>query len=152
MLPIKLLLQMRNWAIEHGATHYTHWFQPLTGLTAEKHDAFLDLLSGDPVEKFSGSALIQQEPDASSFPHGGIRNTFEARGYTAWDPSSPAFLMKSGGGFTLCIPTIFISYTGEALDYKAPLLKTLHQLEQAALDVCKYFDESTEKTVATLGI
>ena len=143
---------MRNWALENGATHYTHWFQPLTGLTAEKHDSFLDLTSGSPIEKFSGGSLIQQEPDASSFPNGGIRQTFEARGYTAWDPSSPAFLMKSGGGLTLCIPTIFISYTGEALDYKAPLLKTLHQLEKAAVDVCHYFDANVKSATATLGI
>lgn len=143
---------LRNWAMENGATHYTHWFQPLTGLTAEKHDAFLDVISGDAIEKFSGSALIQQEPDASSFPNGGIRQTFEARGYTAWDPSSPAFLMTSGGSKTLCIPTIFVSYTGEALDYKAPLLKALHQLDKAAVDVCQLFDENVKKTTPTLGV
>lgn len=143
---------MKHWAIEMGATHYTHWFQPLTGLTAEKHDSFLDIYDGVPVEKFSGSALIQQEPDASSFPHGGIRNTFEARGYTAWDPSSPAFLMKSGGSFTLCIPTIFISYTGEALDYKAPLLKVLHKLNTSATSVAQLFDENVKNVTATLGI
>lgn len=143
---------MKSWAMEHNASHYTHWFQPLTGLTAEKHDSFLDIYNGAGIEKFAGSALIQQEPDASSFPSGGIRNTFEARGYTAWDPTSPAFLMPSGGGFTLCIPTIFISYTGEALDYKAPLLKTIHQLDLAATAVCKYFDENVTKVTATLGI
>lgn len=143
---------MKSWALEHNATHYTHWFQPLTGLTAEKHDSFLDVYNGSGIEKFAGSALIQQEPDASSFPSGGIRNTFEARGYTAWDPTSPAFLMPSGGGFTLCIPTIFISYTGEALDYKAPLLKTLHQLDLAATAVCQYFDEQVNKVTATLGV
>lgn len=143
---------MRTWAMEHGATHYTHWFQPLTGLTAEKHDSFLDIFNGAGIEKFSGSALIQQEPDASSFPNGGIRNTFEARGYTAWDPTSPAFLMRSGGGLTLCIPTIFVSYTGEALDYKAPLLKAVHQLDLAATAVCQYFDENIKKVSATLGV
>ncbi|MGB0430242.1 MAG: glutamine synthetase III [Bacteroidia bacterium] len=143
---------MRTWSMEHGATHYTHWFQPLTGLTAEKHDSFLDIFNGVGIEKFSGGALIQQEPDASSFPNGGIRQTFEARGYTAWDPTSPAFLMQSGGGFTLCIPTIFVSYTGEALDYKAPLLKSIHQLDMAATAVCKYFDENVNKVTATLGV
>lgn len=143
---------MRTWAMEHGATHYTHWFQPLTGLTAEKHDSFLDIFNGVGMEKFSGGALIQQEPDASSFPNGGIRNTFEARGYTAWDPTSPAFLMGSGGGYTLCIPTIFVSYTGEALDYKAPLLKSVHQLDLAATSVAKYFDENVTNVTATLGI
>jgi glutamine synthetase len=143
---------MRTWAMEHGATHYTHWFQPLTGLTAEKHDSFLDIFNGQGIEKFSGGALIQQEPDASSFPNGGIRQTFEARGYTAWDPTSPAFIMQSGGGYTLCIPTIFVSYTGEALDYKAPLLKSIHQLDLAATAVCKYFDENVNKVTATLGV
>ncbi|MFY0672163.1 MAG: glutamine synthetase III [Bacteroidia bacterium] len=143
---------MRTWAMEHGATHYTHWFQPLTGLTAEKHDSFLDIFNGQGIEKFSGGALIQQEPDASSFPNGGIRQTFEARGYTAWDPTSPAFLMQSGGGHTLCIPTIFVSYTGEALDYKAPLLKSVHQLDLAATAVCKYFDDKVNKVTATLGV
>jgi len=148
----QIAVAMRTWAMEHGATHYTHWFQPLTGLTAEKHDSFLDIFDGSGIEKFSGSALIQQEPDASSFPNGGIRNTFEARGYTAWDPSSPAFLMPSGGGFTLCIPTIFVSYTGEALDYKAPLLKAIHQLDLAATAVYNYFDENVEHVTATLGV
>mgnify|MGYP006201801941 CR=1 FL=1 len=117
---------MKSWAMDKGATHYTHWFQPLTGSTAEKHDSFFEpSSSGKNLESFKGSALVQQEPDASSFPHGGIRNTFEARGYTAWDPSSPAFIIENGNVKTLCIPTIFVSYTGEALDYKAPLLKTL---------------------------
>lgn len=143
---------MKGWAMDHGATHYTHWFQPLTGATAEKHDAFFELKDGDPIEAFHGSALVQQEPDASSFPHGGIRSTFEARGYTAWDPSSPAFLMKTTAGLTLCIPTIFVSYTGEALDYKAPLLKALHFMESAAVDVCKLFDPHVRKASATLGV
>ena len=143
---------MKNWAMSKGASHYTHWFQPLTGATAEKHDAFFELKDGDPIESFSAGALVQQEPDASSFPNGGIRSTFEARGYTAWDPSSPAFIMRSPNGATLCIPTIFISYTGEALDYKSPLLKTLHVLEKAAEEVCRYFDESVKKVNPTLGI
>lgn len=142
---------MLKWATENGATHYTHWFQPLTGLTAEKHDSFLDVRDGVPVESFNGKALIQQEPDASSFPSGGIRNTFEARGYTAWDPSSPAFLMANRAGITLCIPTIFVSYTGEALDYKAPLLKALHRLEQEVVPVCRYFNEDVSGASATLG-
>ena len=117
---------MKRWALDMGATHYTHWFQPLRGTTAEKHDSFFEPTGVDSgIEVFSGKALAQQEPDASSFPSGGIRNTFEARGYTAWDPSSPAFILEKGGVRTLCIPTIFVSYTGEALDYKAPLLKTL---------------------------
>ncbi|MBE9586255.1 glutamine synthetase III [Mucilaginibacter sp. JRF] len=140
---------MRAWAINKGATHYTHWFQPLTGSTAEKHDSFFEpTADGGAIERFSGDALAQQEPDASSFPSGGIRNTFEARGYTAWDPSSPAFLM----GRTLCIPTVFVSYTGEALDYKVPLLKALTALDKAAVDVCHYFDKSIEKVNASLGI
>lgn len=143
---------MKTWAISKGATHYTHWFQPLTGTTAEKHDSFFEPSSDGPVEKFSGSALVQQEPDASSFPNGGIRNTFEARGYTAWDPSSPAFIMESKAGKTLCIPTVFVSYTGEALDYKAPLLKALNALDHAAVDVCQYFDKSITKVNASLGI
>jgi glutamine synthetase len=143
---------MMAWAISKGATHYTHWFQPLTGATAEKHDSFFELSSdGKPIENFSGSALAQQEPDASSFPSGGIRNTFEARGYTAWDPSSPAFIMESRSGKTLCIPTIFISYTGETLDYKAPLLKALHALDQAAVPVCQYFDKNVTRVYATMG-
>jgi glutamine synthetase len=144
---------MKTWAIEKGATHYTHWFQPLTGSTAEKHDSFFEPSSdGRALEKFSGDALVQQEPDASSFPNGGIRNTFEARGYTAWDPSSPAFIMENGSGSTLCIPTVFVSYTGEALDYKAPLLKALHTLDKAAVEVCQYFDKNVNKVNASLGI
>jgi glutamine synthetase len=139
---------MKGWAMSKGATHYTHWFQPLTGTTAEKHDAFFEPTADGAIEKFSGDALAQQEPDASSFPNGGIRNTFEARGYTAWDPSSPAFIM----GRTLCIPTVFVSYTGEALDYKVPLLKALSALDKAAVEVCHYFDKSIEKVNASLGI
>jgi glutamine synthetase len=139
---------MKTWAISMGATHYTHWFQPLTGTTAEKHDAFFDLLpDGRALEKFGGGQLVQQEPDASSFPSGGIRNTFEARGYTAWDPSSPAFIY----GTTLCIPTIFVSYTGEALDNKAPLLRALSAIDEAATSVAKYFDKTVSKVNATLG-
>ncbi|WP_019987158.1 glutamine synthetase III [Rudanella lutea] len=144
---------MKSWAVSRGATHYTHWFQPLTGSTAEKHDAFFDLtMDGKAIEKFKGGALVQQEPDASSFPNGGLRNTFEARGYTGWDPSSPAFLMDNGaGGKTLCIPSVFISYTGEALDYKTPLLKSLSALDKAATAVCQYFDRNIDKVTATLG-
>lgn len=139
---------MKDWAITKGATHYTHWFQPLTGATAEKHDAFFKPIGpGKAIERFDGDLLAQQEPDASSFPNGGIRNTFEARGYTAWDPSSPAFVI----GKTLCIPTIFISYTGEALDYKMPLLKALHAVDEAAVKVCQYFDKNVKKVNATLG-
>ncbi|RPD44645.1 glutamine synthetase type III [Hymenobacter sediminis] len=144
---------MKTWAMAKGATHYTHWFQPLTGATAEKHDSFFDLNSdGRPIENFKGSALVQQEPDASSFPNGGIRNTFEARGYTAWDPTSPAFIIETAGAKTLCIPTIFVAYTGEALDYKAPLLKSLAALEKAAVDVCQYFDKDVQRVHTTLGI
>lgn len=143
---------MRQWAESKGVTHFTHWFQPLTGTTAEKHDSFFTLKSdGTPIEEFEGAALIQQEPDASSFPSGGIRATFEARGYTAWDPSSPAFIMDIGNGKTLCIPTIFVSYTGETLDYKAPLLKSLEALNKAAVDVAHYFDRNVTKVTATLG-
>lgn len=139
---------MKDWAITKGATHYTHWFQPLTGSTAEKHDAFFKPVGpGSAIERFDGDLLVQQEPDASSFPNGGIRNTFEARGYTAWDPSSPAFVIDK----TLCIPTIFIAYTGEALDYKMPLLKALHAVNEAAVEVCQYFDKNVRKTTATLG-
>jgi len=140
---------MKEWAISKGATHYTHWFQPLTGFTAEKHDAFFETLGDDgtAIEKFTGGQLVQQEPDASSLPSGGIRNTFEARGYTAWDPTSPAFVW----GTTLCIPTIFVSYTGEALDYKTPLLRSLQSLDKAATEVCKYFDKKVTKVNATLG-
>ncbi len=139
---------MKEWAIAKGATHYTHWFQPLTGATAEKHDAFFETTeNGHSIEKFGGGQLVQQEPDASSFPHGGIRNTFEARGYTAWDPTSPAFLY----GTTLCIPTVFVSYTGEALDYKTPLLRALQTIDQSATAVAKYFDKNVTKVNATLG-
>jgi glutamine synthetase len=149
----QVALGMKEWALSHGASHYTHWFQPLTGSTAEKHDSFFELAEGNrAIEHFSGNALAQQEPDASSFPSGGIRNTFEARGYTAWDPSSPAFIMESTNGKTLCIPTIFVSYTGETLDYKAPLLKALHELNSAAVDVCQYFDKNVTRVNATLGI
>lgn len=142
---------MKNWATDKGATHYTHWFQPLNGLTAEKHDSFFDLDDGNVIEKFTGNALTQQEPDASSLPSGSLRNTFEARGYTAWDPSSPAFLMKTRAGLTLCIPTIFLAYTGEALDFKAPLLKALHSLKEAMVPVCQYFDENITNIHPTLG-
>ena len=139
---------MKDWAIAKGATHYTHWFQPLTGATAEKHDAFFETIGdGRAVEKFDGGQLVQQEPDASSFPNGGIRNTFEARGYTAWDPTSAAFIY----GTTLCIPTIFVAYTGEALDNKAPLLRALQAMDQAATAVAKYFDKNVSKVNATLG-
>lgn len=144
---------MKSWAISNGVTHYTHWFQPLTGATAEKHDAFFEPLpDGSAIDKFTASALVQQEPDASSFPSGGIRNTFEARGYTGWDPSSPAFIYETGGSKTLCIPTIFISYTGEALDYKAPLLKAINALDKAAVNVANFFDKSITKVFASLGI
>lgn len=139
---------MKEWAISKGATHYTHWFQPLTGATAEKHDAFFETIgNGLAIEKFGGDQLVQQEPDASSFPNGGIRNTFEARGYTAWDPTSPAFIY----GTTLCIPTVFVSYTGEALDYKTPLLRALQAVDNAAVAVCKYFDKNVKKVNASLG-
>lgn len=139
---------MRMWALENGATHYTHWFHPLTDGTAEKHDAFVEHDgNGGMIEEFSGKLLAQQEPDASSFPSGGLRNTFEARGYSAWDPTSPAFII----GDTLCIPTIFISYTGEALDYKTPLLKSIYSLTKAAVDVCHYFDEDVKKVHVNLG-
>ena len=143
---------MRQWAQSKGVTHYTHWFQPLTGASAEKHDSFFTLKSdGSAIEEFDGNALTQQEPDASSFPSGGLRATFEARGYTAWDPTSPAFIMNIGKGLTLCIPTIFVSYTGESLDYKAPLLKSIEALNKAAVDVCNYFDKNVTKVTATLG-
>jgi glutamine synthetase len=139
---------MKAWAQSKGVTHYTHWFQPLTGTTAEKHDGFFEPIGGGrAIERFSGNQLVQQEPDASSFPSGGIRNTFEARGYTAWDPTSPAFIW----GKTLCIPTIFVSYTGEALDFKTPLLKSLSALDKAATEVCQYFDKNVTKVIATLG-
>jgi glutamine synthetase len=142
---------MKTWAMDKGVTHFTHWFQPLTGLTAEKHDSFFELSHGEPIQKFSGDELSQQEPDASSFPSGGLRNTFEARGYTAWDPTSPAFIFESRYGNTLCIPTVFVSYTGEALDFKAPLLKSIHLLEEAAVAVCQYFDKNVRKVTPTLG-
>ena len=139
---------MKDWAISKGATHYTHWFQPLTGSTAEKHDAFFKPIGpGKAIERFDGDLLIQQEPDASSFPNGGIRNTFEARGYTAWDPSSPAFVI----GKTLCIPTIFISYTGESLDFKMPLIRALAAIDHAAVEICQFFDKNVAKVNATLG-
>ena len=143
---------LRAWAESKGVTHFTHWFQPLTGSSAEKHDSFFTLKGdGTPIEEFEGAALIQQEPDASSFPSGGLRATFEARGYTAWDPSSPAFIMEIGQGRTLCIPTIFVSYTGESLDTKTPLIKALVSLDKAAVDVCQYFDKNISKVTATLG-
>ncbi len=139
---------MKTWATEMGATHYTHWFHPLTDSTAEKHDAFIEFSEfGGVVENFSGERLAQQEPDASSFPSGGLRNTFEARGYTAWDTSSPAFIINR----TLCIPTIFVSYTGEALDYKTPLLKALSAMDKAAVDVCQYFDKNVRKVTSNTG-
>lgn len=139
---------MKEWAMSKGVTHYTHWFQPLTGGTAEKHDAFFETIGGGmAIEKFGGDQLVQQEPDASSFPNGGIRNTFEARGYTAWDPTSPAFIY----GTALCIPTIFVAYTGEALDYKTPLLRALTAVDDAATAVCKYFDKNVKKVTASLG-
>lgn len=139
---------MKAWAAKKGATHYTHWFQPLTGTTAEKHDSFFyPVEGGRAIEKFGGDQLVQQEPDASSFPSGGIRSTFEARGYTAWDPTSPAFIM----GKTLCIPTVFISYTGDTLDYKTPLTRSVHALDKAALPVAQYFDKNVTKVIATLG-
>ncbi|PKV52543.1 glutamine synthetase [Aquimarina sp. MAR_2010_214] len=139
---------MKEWALSKGVTHYTHWFQPLTGATAEKHDAFFETIgNGQAIEKFGGGQLVQQEPDASSFPNGGIRNTFEARGYTAWDPTSPAFIY----GTTLCIPTVFVAYTGEALDYKTPLLRALQAVDHAATGVAKYFDKNVKKVNASLG-
>ncbi|MFO7672739.1 MAG: glutamine synthetase III [Lutibacter sp.] len=139
---------MKEWAMSKGVTHYTHWFQPLTGGTAEKHDAFFETIgNGMAIEKFGGDQLVQQEPDASSFPNGGIRNTFEARGYTAWDPTSPAFIY----GTALCIPTIFVAYTGEALDYKTPLLRALTAIDESATAVCKYFDKNVKKVTASLG-
>jgi glutamine synthetase len=144
----QIAASLKAWAMSKGATHYTHWFHPLTGATAEKHDAFINPLEGGKaIENFQGGQLIQQEPDASSFPSGGIRNTFEARGYTAWDPTSPAFIMDH----TLCIPTVFVSYTGEALDYKTPLLSALDAIDKAATAVCRYFDKDVNRVVATLG-
>ena len=144
----QVAVSMKDWAISKGATHYTHWFQPLTGATAEKHDAFFESINGSlAMEKLDGEQLVQQEPDASSFPNGGIRNTFEARGYTAWDPTSPAFIYET----TLCIPTIFVAYTGEALDNKTPLLRALQAIDTHATAVCKYFDKNAKKVSATLG-
>jgi glutamine synthetase len=144
----QVAVSMKDWAISKGATHYTHWFQPLTGATAEKHDAFFESINGSlAMEKFDGEQLVQQQPDASSFPHGGIRNTFEARGYTAWDPTSPAFIYET----TLCIPTIFVAYTGEALDNKTPLLRALQSIDIHATAVCRYFDKNASKVNATLG-
>ena len=144
----QVAVSMKDWAMSKGATHYTHWFQPLTGATAEKHDAFFESINGSlAMEKFDGEQLVQQEPDASSFPHGGIRNTFEARGYTAWDPTSPAFIYET----TLCIPTIFVAYTGEALDNKTPLLRAIQAIDIHATAVCKYFDKNINKVSATLG-
>ncbi len=142
---------MRQWAMDKGATHYTHWFQPLTGTTAEKHDSFFMPMDGSGIEELSAGSLIQQETDGSSFPSGGIRATFEARGYTAWDITSPAFIMTVGNGKTLCIPTIFFSYTGETLDFKTPLLKSLQSLNQAATEVCQYFDRNVSQVNTTLG-
>ncbi len=143
---------MKKWAMDKGATHYTHWFQPLTGRTAEKHDSFFTLTpDGRVIEEFGGDELAQQEPDGSSFPGGGLRSTFEARGYTAWDPSSPAFLLEVGEGRTLCIPTIFVTYGGESLDYKLPLLKSQAFLEESAIPVCKFFDAKVSRVTATLG-
>lgn len=143
---------MKRWALDLGASHYTHWFQPLTGRTAEKHDSFFTLRpDGEVIEEFTGDTLVQQEPDGSSFPGGGLRSTFEARGYTAWDPSSPAFVLEVGDGRTLCIPTIFVTYGGDSLDYKLPLLKSQSYLEQAAIPVCQLFDEAVNKVWVTLG-
>ncbi|MBN8787611.1 MAG: glutamine synthetase III [Terrimonas sp.] len=143
---------LRSWAEAKGVTHFTHWFQPLTGTAAEKHDSFFTLKGdGTPIEEFDGAALIQQEPDASSFPSGGLRATFEARGYTAWDPTSPIFIMRIGDANTLCIPTIFVSYTGESLDTKTPLLRSIEALNKAAVDVCNYFDKNVTRVIATLG-
>lgn len=148
LLAEQIAQAMKVWALEKGATHYTHWFQPLTGATAEKHESFLDFSKeGTAIATLDGTQLVQQEPDASSFPSGGIRNTFEARGYTAWDPTSPAFLF----GQTLCIPTIFVSYTGEALDYKTPLLRSIAAIDKAATDVCRFFDKNVSKVIPTLG-
>lgn len=143
---------VKRWAMDRGATHYTHWFQPLTGRTAEKHDSFFTLKpDGTVLEEFSGDTLVQQEPDGSSFPGGGLRSTFEARGYTAWDPSSPAFILEVSEGKTLCIPTIFVTYSGDSLDYKLPLLKSQGYLEKAAIPVCRLFDENVTKVATTLG-
>ncbi|MDC0001606.1 glutamine synthetase III, partial [Flavobacteriaceae bacterium] len=148
VLADQIAAAMKAWAISKGATHYTHWFQPLTGATAEKHDSFFGLnAEGIQIEKFEGEQLVQQAPESSNVSSGGIRNTFEARGYTTWDPTSPAFLYNT----TLCIPTLFISFTGESLDYKTPLLKSLQKLDHAATEICHYFDKSVNKVDATLG-
>lgn len=141
-----IALAIKSWALSKGVTHFTHWFQPLTGATAEKHDSFFDASTG--MERFKGSELVQQEPDASSFPSGGIRSTFEARGFTAWDPSSPIFILET----TLCIPTVFVSYTGESLDYKAPLLKAVEALDRAASRICKHFDKNISRVTPSLGV
>ena len=144
---------MKKWAQDKGCTHFAHWFQPLTGKTAEKHDSFFTLThDGRVVEEFTGSALAQQEPDGSSFPSGGLRSTFEARGYTVWDPSSPAFLMEVGEGKTLCIPTIFVTYSGEAQDFKLPLLRSQAVLDKAGTAVAQYFDKEATKVSATQGL
>src|SRR4029078_13044345 len=143
---------IRAWAESKGVTHFTHWIQPLTGTTAEKHDSFFTIKSdGTPIEQFDGDVLVQQEPDASSFTIGGVAAACEARGYTAWDPSSPAFIMEIGQGKTLCIPTIFVSYTGESLDFKRPLLKACESLNKAAVEVCNYFDKNVTRVTSTLG-
>ncbi|MGN0851897.1 MAG: glutamine synthetase III, partial [Kiritimatiellia bacterium] len=142
---------MRHWAMDRGATHYTHWFLPLTGSTAEKHDSFLELKDGEPIMAFSGKNLIVGEPDASSFPSGGIRSTFEARGYTAWDPTSPAFVKRHGNGATLCIPTAFCAYTGEALDQKTPLLRSMQVLSAATKRLMHCFGKGDERVTITLG-
>jgi glutamine synthetase len=147
-----IAIGLKNWAVSKGASYYSHWFQPLTGTTAEKHDSFFQILpDSDGIEDFSGKALMQQEPDASSFPSGGLRQTHSARGYTIWDPSSPAFIMETGNGKTLCIPAMFVSYTGEALDLKTPLLKSVKQLDKAATAVCHYFDETVKRVTPNLG-
>ncbi|MCL4144487.1 UNVERIFIED_CONTAM: hypothetical protein GTU68_066357 [Idotea baltica] len=142
---------IKSWALDKGATHYTHWFQPLTGRTAEKHNSFLELTDGEAIDKFSGDELSQQEPDVSSFPSGGSRVTFEARGYTAWDCSSPVFIFETTYGITLCIPTIFVSFTGEALDFKTPLLRSMALIDEAAVAICKYFDPEVNRVIPTLG-
>src|SRR4029079_9061029 len=143
---------LKDWAVEHGATHYTHWFQPMTGITAEKHDSFLNpTADGRAVAEFSGKELVKGEPDASSFPSGGMRSTFEARGYTAWDPTSPPWLLKSGGSVTLVIPTAFVSWTGEALDKKTPLLRSMEGLSKQAVRVLKLFGSSAERVITTCG-
>ncbi len=143
---------IKAWALDRGATHFTHWFQPLTGRAAEKHDSFIEITDGEAIHKFSGTELAQQEPDASSFPSGGLRSTFEARGYTAWDCSSPAFIFETTYGKTLCIPTIFVSFLGEALDYKIPLLKSVRMLEKESLELCRLFDEKVDRVYPSLGL